>query len=151
MRPYRRLNLCVTSVHLVHARGQGRACAPEDEVVVVAHQAECVQAPAEAAHRVEHEAEEVPSIVLIPVDSAAVDPPSCDVVYAVGEKRSGDSGHLTTLLPCERPHPCGRRVAGWSHLTRLRGTVQGQSLFVRRGIGGERQSRAVFTGDGAPG
>lgn len=76
---------------------------------MVAHQAECVQAPAEAAHRVEHEAKEVPSIILSSVDSAAVDPPSRNVVHAVGEHTSGDSGHLTTLLPCERPHPLWKK------------------------------------------
>jgi hypothetical protein len=83
------VGLGVAAVQELHAGGELRACALEHEVVVVAHQAEGVQAPAEPLDRLPEQAEEEAAIVVVQVDQRTRDPAAADVVDPIRKQRRG--------------------------------------------------------------
>jgi hypothetical protein len=104
-------SLRVAAVELLEARGKLGDGRFDDEVVVVRHQAERVQAPVVLADDEAEQAEEGAAIVIVPVDRDPPGTPGSDVERAVREDVSRQSSH-----PCNvgTPPParivCGRTV-----------------------------------------
>jgi hypothetical protein len=74
----------VCAVQELHARGEIVESRLDDEVVVVAHQAEGVDLPVVAPDSKEAQAQELPAVVVVPVDARAVHAFRGDVVDAFG-------------------------------------------------------------------
>jgi hypothetical protein len=91
--------LGVDAVQPAHARGQVGAAGVDDEVVVVAHQAERVCDPGEASDRPREDGEEEPPIVVVAEDPASVHAAAVDVVGAVRKLRPCDPRHRPTVAP----------------------------------------------------
>jgi hypothetical protein len=88
--------LRVGAVQDLHARGEQLELGLDDQVVVVAEQAERVEAPAEAPHDDAEQAEEVPAILVVAVDPRPVDAAGGDVVVAARREHvAGQAGHRT--------------------------------------------------------
>jgi hypothetical protein len=81
--------LGVAAVEVLHPGGQVGAGALDDEVVVVAHQAEAVHVPSVAAGDPLQEREEELAVEVVAVDRAAVDAARGQVVDPVGEEEAG--------------------------------------------------------------
>jgi hypothetical protein len=78
----------------------------EDEVVVVAHQAEGVDPPVVAIDGAAEEAEERESVLVVAHDRRAVDPARRHVEEAVGQSRTKDARHCgdaSATLPAGPP------------------------------------------------
>jgi hypothetical protein len=94
----------VEAVQPFHPVGERRLAALDHEVVVVAHQAVGVAAPAEAVeHPFEEEDEEDP-VVVVQEDRAPVDATRRDVPDPVAEGRAQRSRHPSTVN--RRPDSC---------------------------------------------
>jgi hypothetical protein len=85
--------LRIAAVEQLHPRGQVGTGAFEDEVVVVAHQAEGVHGPAIPADGELEERQEKQAVEIVEVDPAAVDTPGRDVEEAVRLQAAGHTWH----------------------------------------------------------
>jgi hypothetical protein len=85
--------LGVAAVQELHPGRELRPPALDDQVVVVAHQAEGVHAPAEALDDEAEQAEEEQPILVVQIDVAAGDPARRHVVDAVGQLGAGQTRH----------------------------------------------------------
>jgi hypothetical protein len=86
--------LRVGAVQDLHAGRQRLEVGLDDQVVVIAHQTECVEVPAESAHDDSEQAKEVAAVLVVAVDPRPVDAARGDVVVATGrEDVAGQAGH----------------------------------------------------------
>jgi len=107
-----------------------------DEVVVVRHQAERVQAPVVLADDEAEESQEDPAVVVVPVDGDPSGTARGDVEPAVGEDVSRQPCHASKLerAACQSI-VCGRTVTLLAHKPRPFPTCQG--TVPSHGRGGE--------------
>jgi hypothetical protein len=84
----------VGAVEVAHAVGEVRGRRLEDEVIVVAHQAARVHAPAVAALDAPEDVEEDHAILAVEGDRRAVVPGRADVVVSTGFKVATRPSHL---------------------------------------------------------
>jgi hypothetical protein len=86
--------LGVGAVQDLHAGRQRLEVGLDDQVIVVAHQAERVEVPAEAAHDDPEQAQEMAAVLVVAIDPRPVDAASGDVVVATRrEDVAGQAGH----------------------------------------------------------
>jgi hypothetical protein len=86
--------LGVRAVQDLHAGRQRVEVGLDDQVVVIAHQAERVEVPAEPAHHDPEQEEEVAAVLVVAVDPRPVDAAGGDVVVAARrEDVAGQAGH----------------------------------------------------------
>jgi hypothetical protein len=83
----------VPPVQPLHALGERRLAALDDQVEMVAHQAVDVQLPGEALRDSQQELHEVAAIVVVHEDQSPVDSARGEVVHAVREGRALRSRH----------------------------------------------------------
>ncbi len=93
----------VAAVQVPHARVEVRGRGFDDQVVVVPHQAPCVQAPAVAPLDASQEVEEDDAVFAVEHDRRAVVPAGDDVVVGPGYERSVWSSHAGDRSPAPRP------------------------------------------------
>jgi hypothetical protein len=91
--------LGVDAVDALHSGREGRPSGLDDQVIVVAEQAERVDVPRPALGDAAETTEEIEVVVLVEVDRRASDSARGDVVEAVGQKRAGDACHLARVRP----------------------------------------------------
>ncbi|HVM17976.1 MAG TPA: hypothetical protein VM290_10385 [Gaiellaceae bacterium] len=91
--------LRVDAVQALHPEGELLAGAFDDEVVVVAHQAERLHRPATALDDLEEDPEELAAVVVRQEDEALLDAPRGDVEVAVREERPKLPRHSATVPP----------------------------------------------------
>ena len=84
----------VGAVEVAHAVGEVRGRRLEDEVIVVAHEAACVHAPAVAPLDAPEDVEEDHAILAVEGDRSAVVPGRADVVVSTGFKVAKRPSHL---------------------------------------------------------
>jgi hypothetical protein len=86
--------LGVRAVQDLHAGRQRLEVGLDDQVVVIAHQAERVEVPAEPAHDDSEQPKEMAAVLVVAVDPRPVDAARGDVVVAAGRKEvAGQAGH----------------------------------------------------------
>ena len=86
--------LGVGPVQDLHASRQRFELGLDDQVIVVAHQAERVEVPGEAAHDDPEQAQEMAPVLVVAIDPRPVDAASGDVVVAARRKDvAGQAGH----------------------------------------------------------
>ena len=93
----------VAAVQVPHARVEVRGRGFDDQVVVVPHQAPCVQAPAVAPLDASQEVEEDDAVFAVEHDRRAVVPAGDDVVVGPGYERSVWSSHAGDRSSAPRP------------------------------------------------
>jgi co-chaperonin GroES (HSP10) len=116
--------LRVATVQALESGGKLRDRRLHDEVVVVRHQAERVEAPVVLVDDDPEEAEEEPAVVVVAVDRHLPSPARCDVEVAVGEDVAWQPRHPSKVRaagldvrPGERStHLCCTRRAPSSHV-----------------------------------
>jgi hypothetical protein len=121
----------IGAVEVAHAVGEVRLRCLEHEVVVVPHQALCVQAPAVATLNAAEDVEEHGAVGPVEHDRRAVVAARADVVEGAGFLMATGTGHALTVAP--RPGPETPRDALVADLFRPRhvpGTAQGRRRHV---------------------
>jgi hypothetical protein len=103
--------LGVAAVQELHPGRELGARALDDQVVVVAEQAEGVHAPAETLHAAGEQGEEEQAVVVLQVDVAARDPARTHVVDPVGKQEARHPWHGDDASRLQRRFcRCGREV-----------------------------------------
>ena len=104
--------LCVPPAQELDAGAETGDGGLHNDVVVVRHQAEGVDAPAVAGHRLGQKAEEGAPVVVVRGDVHAVDAARCDVEVAAGKLGAKNPGHEQkvsrrgrTEVTCARTDP----------------------------------------------
>ena len=96
---------CILSVQIAHAVGEVCERRLEEQVVVVAEQAACVQAPAVVAFHATQELQEDDAVPIVEEDRRVVVPFGADVVVRAGLEvtvRPSHAATVTAVRPYER-------------------------------------------------
>jgi hypothetical protein len=108
--------LCVTAAQVLHASGEARLSRLDDEVVVVAHQAEDVDRPVVALDGDRQKPQEREPVLVVARDRGPVDTARRDVEVAVGQRGAQDARHprklarrRTGIASCGRIDPVPTR------------------------------------------
>lgn len=92
----------VVTIQITHPLGEVRSSDLDDEVVVVPHQAGCVDAPAVAAADTIENPDKEAAVVAVDVDRPAVVPARCDVVEAAGDDVAKGTSHTADASSPQR-------------------------------------------------